>query len=155
MRQFQLQLIADNQRPIINMPETNISAMLDTGSIFPVWIADERFLINYMQAMLIKEKVSFGGFGGEAIGNLYRIPMLKLGELEYPNLYVIAHRMNLPFHMIISATMLSHLRYEVDDENHVLTVTIPDGQSNVRRLKIEDSKGKLHVLCIDGEEETQ
>ena len=153
MREFQLQLIADNQRPIVNMRDTNISAMLDTGSIFPVWIADEKLLVNYMHATLIKERVPFGGFGGEAIGNLYRIPMLNLGDLEYPNIYMIAHRMNLPFHMIISATMLNRLRYEVDDENHVLTITIPEGQSHIRKLTITDSQGKLHVLCVDGEPE--
>lgn len=152
MRAFQLKLIEDNQRPIINMPETNISAMLDTGSIFPVWIADERFLVKYMQAELIKERVSFGGFGGEATGNLYRLPLLKLGELEYPDLYVVAHRMNLPFHMIVSATMLSRLCYEIDDENHILTVRIPEGQSHIRKLKIADSHGKLYTLCVDDSE---
>ena len=62
MREFQLKLIEDNQRPIINLPETNLSAMLDTGSIFPVWIADEKFLTSYMRAELIKDNVSFGGF---------------------------------------------------------------------------------------------
>lgn len=150
MREFQLKLVEDNQRPIINLPKTNLSAMLDTGSVFPVWIADEKFLTSYMQAELIKDNVSFGGFGGEAVGNLYRLPLLKIGELEYPGLYIIAHRINLPFHMIVSATMLSKLHYEIDDENHILTVRIPENQSNIRKLTIYDSKGKLHVLCADG-----
>ena len=150
MRSFQLRLLDDNQRPVINLSDTNISALLDTGSVFPVWIADESVLVDYLHATLIKQGVSFGGFGGQAVGNLYQLPMLKLGKLEYPGLYVIAHRMNLPFHMIVSATMLSHLRYEIDDENHVLTITIPAGQSNVRKLTIADSQGKLHVLCVDG-----
>ena len=105
-----------------------------------------------MQAELINESVSFGGFGGDTTGKLYKLPLFKMGEPEYPNLYIIAHRMNLPFHMIISATMLSRLHYEVDDENHVLSITIPDGQSHIRGLTIADSQGKLHVLCLDGEE---
>ena len=127
----------------------HMSAMLDTGSIFPVWVQDEKILVDYMQAELINDSVSFGGFGGEAKGRLYKLPLFKMGMLEYPNLYVIAHRINLPFHMIVSATMLSNLHYEIDDENHILTVRIPENQSNVRKLTIYDSKGKLHVLCVD------
>lgn len=148
MRQFRLQLTENNQRPIVFLNK-HMSAMLDTGSIFPVWIHDEKVLVDYLHAELINESVSFGGFGGEVTGKLYRLPIFKLGDLEYPNLYIIAHRMNLPFHMIISATMLSRMKYEIDDENHVLTVTIPDGQSNIRKLIIADSQGKLHVLCVD------
>ena len=149
MKQFQLQLRESNQRPVMFL-DRHMSAMLDTGSIFPVWVQDENILVDYMQAELINERVSFGGFGGEATGKLYKLPLFKMGMLEYPDLYIIAHRMNLPFHMIISATMLSHLCYEVDDTNHILTITIPDGQSVIRKLTIADSQGKLHVLCADG-----
>ena len=153
MRQFRLRLRENNQRPVMILNK-NTSAMLDTGSIFPVWVQDEKILVDYMQGELINETVCFGGFGGETTGRLYKLPLFKIGELEYPNLYVIEHRMNLPFHMIISATMLSRLRYEIDDENHVLTVTIPDRQSQIRRLTVADSQGKLHVLCVDAEKKT-
>lgn len=37
--------------------------------------------------------------------------------------------------------------YEIDDKNHKLNVTIPDDESTIRNLKIEDSNGKLHILC--------
>lgn len=43
--------------------------------------------------------------------------------------------------------MFQHLRYEIDDENHKFNVTIPDRESCIRNLKIQDKNGKLHVLC--------
>ena len=54
--------------------------------------------------------------------------------------------------MLLSATMFSHLRYEVDDENHRLNVTVPDSQSCVRNLTIKDENGHLQVLCTSGDE---
>lgn len=48
--------------------------------------------------------------------------------------------------MILSATMFRNLMYEIDDKNHKLNVTIPDGESEIRNLIIRDSNGKLHVL---------
>ena len=38
--------------------------------------------------------------------------------------------------MILSVSMFSKLRYEIDDEHHKLNVTIPDTQSTVRNLTI-------------------
>lgn len=35
----------------------------------------------------------------------------------------------------------------IDDKNHKLNITLPQGESNVRNLKIEDKNGHLHVLC--------
>ena len=55
--------------------------------------------------------------------------------------------------MILSASMFSGLRYEIDDENHKLNVTIPDTQSFVRNLTIWDENGHLQVLCVSGDEQ--
>ena len=53
--------------------------------------------------------------------------------------------------MIMSASMFSQLRYEIDDENHKLNVTIPDSQSWVRNLIIKDENGHLKVFCTSAE----
>ena len=152
MRSFTMRLQKQSQRPVIALPEWHhYGAMLDTGALYPIWVREERIL-QEMGAEIIQDQVSFGGFGGEATGKLYRIPFFQLGELIYPGLCVIAHKLDLPCHMIVSATMFSKLRYEIDDENHALNVTIPDGQSNVRNLVIEDRDGQLHVFCTSGEE---
>lgn len=52
-----------------------------------------------------------------------------------------------PYQLILSSTMFTNLIYEIDDRNKKFNVTIPDDESSVRRLAIEDSSGKLHVLC--------
>lgn len=54
---------------------------------------------------------------------------------------------DVPYQLILSATMFSNLIYEIDDRNKKFNVTIPDDESIVQRLAIEDSSGKLHVLC--------
>lgn len=42
--------------------------------------------------------------------------------------------------------MFQNLIYEIDDNSHKLNITIPEGESEIRNIRIEDSQGKLHVL---------
>ncbi|MCM1092082.1 MAG: hypothetical protein NC092_09240 [Butyrivibrio sp.] len=74
--------------------------------------------------------------------------LLDTGAL-FPEMAVISCNdfENVPYHILLSATMFQHLRYEIDDENHKFNVTIPDKESCIRNLKIHDKSGKLHVLC--------
>lgn len=152
MKQFTLDLNENIQRPVTRLTEWHqFDVMLDTGALFPVWVDEEKALIK-LGAECIKEKVTFGGFGGEAVGNLYRLPFFKIGELVFPWLPVISCRVNAPCQMILSASMFSKLRYEIDDENHKLNVVIPDAQSVVRNMTIWDENGHLQVLCVSGDE---
>ena len=153
MKQFTLDLNENIQRPVSRLADWHqFAVMLDTGALFPVWVDEEKALIK-LGAECIKEKVTFGGFGGEAVGNLYRLPYFKIGELIFPRLPVISCKVKAPCHMILSASMFSKLRYEIDDEHHKLNVTIPDTQSTVRNLTIWDENGHLQVLCSSGDEE--
>lgn len=52
-----------------------------------------------------------------------------------------------PFQLILSATMFDNLIYEIDCKNHQLNVTVPNDESIVRNLKIKDSEGRFYVLC--------
>ena len=125
----------------------NFTALLDTGAYFPVWTDEERILLKKFDARLVKKSVSFTGFGGIATGNLYQI-MFELGDLIFPSLPIVASDdMSVPFSMILSATMLKGLIYEIDDSNHKFNVTIPDKESTIRNLKIESFSGWLHILC--------
>lgn len=152
MKQFTLDLYENIQRPVAFLSDWhNFDAMLDTGALFPVWVAEEKTL-EKLGAELVKGSVKFGGFGGEAVGKLYRLPFFKIGELIFPGLPIISCRVNAPCQMILSASMFSGLRYEIDDENHKLNVTIPDTQSFVRNLTIWDENGHLQVLCVSGDE---
>ena len=82
-------------------------------------------------------------------GNLYELPSILIGDLIFPNIHIVACKdlKTLPFQLILSATMFHNLIYEIDNKNHKLNVTVPDGESTVRNLRIEDSNGRLHILC--------
>ncbi len=149
MEQFTLDLL-DNQRPIIYLElrdsKTKINAMLDSGALFPIWVTDEDLLVD-MGAICVKKGVEIGGFGGKASGNLYKFDYIQIGKLTYPGCYIVASKLDLPCHLILSATMFQNLIYEIDDKNHKLNVSIPGDESMIRNLVIEDKGGELHVLC--------
>lgn len=48
--------------------------------------------------------------------------------------------------------MLKRLRYEIDDENHRLNVTVPDSRTNIRNVTIRNQGGQLQVLVQSAEE---
>ena len=152
MRQFMLPLIEDMQRPVARLDSFHgYNALLDTGSVFPIWVEDEDILVD-LGGELVKEHIEFSGFGGRSIGKLFRLPQIQVGELIYPNFHIIAYKMNMPCYFIMSATMFQHLIYEIDDFNHTLNITIPDKEHNVRNLAIKDVNGRLHVFCQSAEE---
>ena len=49
-------------------------------------------------------------------------------------------------------TVYQYFRYEIDDDNHKLNVTIPDSQSCVRNITIWDEDGHLQVLSTSGDD---
>ena len=152
MIQMTMDLIEKYQRPVIKQTDFfSIEAMIDTGAVFPVWMNDENKLLE-LGAVKKKDSVPLGGIGGMTCGTLYEIPTFRLGCLIYPNMGIIAHRSNFPVPILLPATMFSNLIYEVDDCNHKFHVTIPETESRIRKLTIEDKNGRLHVLCVSGED---
>ena len=151
MKQMTLTLDNQQQRPVIRL-ENGLRALLDTGAYIPVWTDDESILVEKLGAEMVAEGVSFTGFGGKATGNLYKVT-LQLGDLIYPNMIIISNDdLEVPFNMILGATMFQNLIYEIDDRNHRLNITIPDEESKVRNLRIVNSDGMIHVLCSSNEE---
>ena len=151
MTQFTLELSEDEPRPIVRMKQPfEFDAMLDTGAVFPVWIESEELLKNF-GGKLVAQNQSFGGFGGMTTGNVYRLPLFQVGDLIFPDFPLIVSPYRLPCQMILSATMFDELIYEIDAQNHWLNVTVPDTVNIVRRLKIEDQNGRLHILCMHDE----
>lgn len=150
MKQITLTLDTKQQRPVISFGN-GLRALLDTGAYIPVWTDDEDVLVDKMGAELVSKNVSFTGFGGTATGNLYKVS-LQVGELYYPNMSIVANQdLDTPFNLILSATMFQNLIYEVDDKNHMFNVQIPDEESMVRNLRIEDTEGEIHILCNSAE----
>ena len=147
MKQFVLPLVKGAQRPTAILENFHhLTAMLDTGAVLPVWVEDEDGLKD-MGGIPVATNLPFGGFGGTTMGTLYRIPLFRCGELMYPELPIIASKIDLPCQMLLSATMFGGLIYEVDDCNHKFSVSIPDRESHVRKLIVEDRNGNVHVLC--------
>ncbi len=155
MIQFTLKLDNSEQRPILNIQTlNNISALLDTGAVFPVWLDDEG-LISALGGVSAHKRLPIGGLGGVKECPMYRLPSLCIGELIYPNLPIAVNQMpDMPCQILLPATMFSGLVYEIDDYRHKLNITIPDGESNVRNLTVEDSGGRVHVLCHTANEES-
>lgn len=149
MKQFTLKLDKYYQRPIIELKDWhNFEALLDTGAFFPIWTANENIL-KKAGGELVQTGVRFKGFGGETVGNLYKLNVFTIGELMFPNMSIIAcsDLDKVPFQLILSATMFDNLIYEIDNKNHRLNVTVPDDESLIRNLNIRDSNGKLYVFC--------
>jgi len=151
LRQMTLKLYPEYQRPVVKLEQFhNLKAMIDTGAVYPVWMSGEERL-QRLGAIKKKDSVPFGGLGGMTNGALYEIPALKLGDLIYPNMSIIAHRSNFPVPLLLPATMFSGLIYEINNKTHRLNITVPDDESISRRLTIKDKNGRLYVLCSSAE----
>ena len=140
------------ERPFVRMENFfNMDALLDTGSILPVWTASEEKLKAVGGKLIARDK-PFGGFGGMTTGNIYEIQYFCIGELTFPHFHIIASPSDLPCQMLLSATMFHRLIYEIDDYNYALNITVPDTESFVRDLRIKDVNGRLQVFCTNVEE---
>ena len=118
-------------------------AMIDTGAIIPVWTASDNDL-KILGATLERKNVSFGGFGGEAKGNQYRINF-RLDKLMYVDMPIIAKEMSdLSCHMILPATMFEKMIYTIDDISKKMEIKILDNQI-VRNLRLSNDKGSISV----------
>ncbi len=145
MKQFTLNLDKRQQRPVVLL--NNLSALLDTGAYIPVWTDDEEILVTNFDGKLVKKNVPFTGFGGVAYGNLYQVN-INIGDLVFPNMHIVANGdLNSSYNLILSATMFDGLIYEINTKTHKLNITVPNGESNIRNLRIEDRNGHLHILC--------
>lgn len=68
--QITLNLDSEARRPVVQISWFHgCRAMLDTGALFPIWVASDELLMG-LGARLIKKDVKFSGFGGDAAGNL-------------------------------------------------------------------------------------
>lgn len=139
-------LVVGANRPIIELNEIfkGCTALLDTGAIIPVWTKKDD-LLEALGATLDKKNVSFSGFGGKTIGDLYKID-LRLGKIMYPRLPIVVHEDNkIPGYFIFSATMFKGMIYTIDDITKKFIVILTDNQI-CHNIKVVDSNGKITVL---------
>ena len=140
-----LKLDKHNQRPVVYTEQfPGCRALLDTGATFPMWTASEEAL-KALGGKLVKENVSFTGFGGSVNAKLYQLTV-SLGKITYPNMHLIYNQDDaIPGYLLLSATMFKGMHYTIDTENHILKI---DTRSNqvAYNLTIEDKNGQLYVL---------
>lgn len=143
--QITIQLDDKARRPIANINWFNgCRALIDTGALFPIWNKSEAGLVRHLGAVLIKKDVVFGGFGGEARGNLYRVNF-ELNGIYYIDMPIIASKLvRANWSMILSATMFDGMSYEIDTVNKRLNIDIKDNQP-VRILRLSDDNNSISV----------
>lgn len=147
--QLTIQLDDQSRRPIAALNWFHgCRALIDTGAFFPIWNGDGKILEEGFGATLQKKNVGFGGFGGKANGDLYRVDF-ELNGLFYVNMPIIAcelERTN--WNIILSATMFDGMIYEIDSIHKKLNITIPDNQP-VRILRLSDDTNNISVYLAE------
>lgn len=131
----------DVKRPLILLDELfrNCTALIDTGALIPVWTKQPEIL-RLLGAELERSGVSFGGFGGSATGDLYRID-LKLGQIIYPSMPIVASfNEQIPGYFIFSATMFSEMDYTVSNSEKIFTIETHTDKTQYR-LIVDTDKG--------------
>lgn len=152
MNSFGLDLDRKFQRPVVKLANfNNFNALIDTGSVFPVWTTSEDILKS-INGVCVKESFTFSGFGGRANGKLYTIPMLKVGDFVYPNMHIIfsIDSINEKWDLILSATMFNGLKYEIDNIENKFRVYYKNEQDKIRNVLIQGSDNNIKVFTSLG-----
>lgn len=118
-----LNLSKEVDRPLIELDKvfSGCTALLDTGALIPVWTKSEA-LLKELGATLEIENVTFGSFGGQTVGNLYRLDF-ELGEYLYPNMPIIASSDDaIPGYILLSATMFLDMDITIRNSNRTIEI---------------------------------
>lgn len=142
--QITLNMDSEARRPVVQIDWFHgCRAMLDTGALFPIWVASDG-LLESLGARLVKKDVKFSGFGGDTAGNLYRINFVLSGLIYVDMPIVVKEMENLQCHLILSATMFENMVYEIDMRRHTLHIDTKDNQP-VRLLRVSNDNGRFSV----------
>lgn len=143
--QITIQLDDKARRPIANLNWFNgCRALIDTGALFPIWNKSEDMLVKKLGAVLKERDVIFGGFGGKAKGNLYRVNF-ELNGIYYIDMPIVASKLlGANWNMIISAAMFDGMAYEIDTVNKRLNIDTKDSQP-VRILRLSNDNNNISV----------
>ena len=147
MKQITMNLDENHLRPITELSAFyEISALIDTGADFPVWIGDKEVL-EAMNAVPLNKTVYFTGFGGSVQGELYRLDLIFGSSLNNSIIYnkmpiIACDQLNSTnYQIILPATIFENMVYQIDNINHKLNIDIPDGQVSRNLGFSEEGKG--------------
>lgn len=142
----ELNLDEDIDRPVI-VSDNLLIALVDTGASVPVWTGDVNILIDRLHAVLINDRAELSGFGGSELSVAYKIPSLTLSDITFRNVPIVVSTKlgNVPFNIILCASMFSGMIYQFDTINNKMRIYIPDNRTD-RTFKVKNSNGKYHIF---------
>ena len=139
-----------NEDVLHNLSEHRMPVLIDTGAIIPIWTSNISQLVKF-GATFYKSNVPFSGFGGTAYGDAYNLPDLYIGKLHFKDIKIVANSSlgNVPFYMIISATMFRSLAYEIDMIDYNLNIRMKNSDNFERKLLVySKSKDSYENLSL-------
>lgn len=148
MKEFSIPLLNKYERPIIKL--YNLSAMIDTGAVIPVFFISPVIIEKFFETKLILSNTSIGGLGGSEKGSVYSISEFKVGELTFENFeFFVPDEPKFRFQFLLSATLFYGMEYTFDTINGKFIVRMKDNQPLKRDFKVKNLDGKLYPQ-IDG-----
>lgn len=143
------------QQPTIVLSEFyNLRALIDTGSMLPMWIKD-RDLLEELGGVPLNREVNITGVSGTEAGKaLYRINV-PFGEIIYKDMPIIYNPIysdNLKnVHIVFGATNFRGMRYTLDTENNKLIVELLNNQM-VINVHTEKADGTPDILIAESKD---
>lgn len=136
----------DSIRPIVALPDMgDLLALLDTGANISIWTGTAEDL-KMLNAIRIREKYEFGGFGGNSYGELYCLNF-RFGDLIFEHMpIIVCTGFSKKFVMILAASLFEGLIYTIDNVSHKFIIDVPDGQDLHRKVKFIDEDNSVKVL---------
>ena len=133
---FSLPLNPKDTRPIVKV-YSGFDALIDTGADIPMCFISEEVLRTrfYASEIPLPEGTSVHGIGGDAAGRVFQFREFVLGELVFPNIRFFLPNKPLSTHFLISASMLNGLDYEIRNSEKRIYISIPEGESNIRKVQ--------------------
>ena len=148
MKEFSIPLLNKYERPIIKL--YNLSAMIDTGAVIPVFFISPVIIEKFFEMKLVLSNTSIGGLGGSEKGSVYSISEFKVGDLIFEDFeFFVPDEPKFRFQFLLSATLFYGMDYEFDTINGKFIVRMKDDQPLKRDFKIKDLDGRLYPQ-IDG-----
>lgn len=153
VREQVFQLNPRAERPMLHIKTDTgkmVWALFDTGAYIPVWTATEQLFLQHYSSAIFAAKSNVGWFGGDTKGKVYRVNF-KLGEIIYPQMpiFIPDEEQIAPYSIILSATMLRGLDYNIDTRNNYMTVHFESQSEMIRNLVFSDKNGRVVVLAND------
>lgn len=152
MKEFELPLSKDYQRPIINTGQ--IDALIDTGAMIPTFSIPSQYIYlmeNAFHANKIKENVSISGFGGECKGSVYEMPHFEVGDLKYKpfQFFVPDKPISKDHPFLLSASMFYGTDYDFNTIDGKFIVKVSDETDLTRSFLLKDLEGVLYAQIGD------